>query len=66
MQSLAAFFPLKWMAQGLRSVFLPDTFTRVEPAGGWEHGHTALVLLLWSVAGLVIIALTFRWRDARG
>ena len=66
MQSLAAFFPLKWMAQGLRSVFLPDTFTRVEPAGGWEHGHTALVLLLWSVAGLVVIALTFRWRDARG
>jgi ABC-2 type transport system permease protein len=66
MQSLAAFFPLKWMAQGLRSVFLPDTFTRVEPAGGWEHGHTALVLLLWSVAGLVTIALTFRWRDARG
>jgi ABC-2 type transport system permease protein len=66
MQSLAAFFPLKWMAQGLRSVFLPDTFTRVEPAGGWEHGHTALVLLLWSVAGLVVVALTFRWRDARG
>jgi len=66
MQSLAAFFPLKWMAQGLRSVFLPDTFTRVEPAGGWEHGHTALVILLWSVAGLVVIALTFRWRDARG
>jgi len=66
MQSLAAFFPLKWMAQGLRSVFLPDTFTRVEPAGGWEHGHTALVLLLWSVVGLVAIALTFRWRDARG
>jgi len=66
MQSLAAFFPLKWMAQGLRSVFLPDTFTRVEPAGGWEHGHTALVLLLWSVTGLVVVALTFRWRDARG
>jgi ABC-2 type transport system permease protein len=66
MRALAAFFPLKWMAQGLRSVFLPDTFTKIEPAAGWEHGHTALVLLLWSAAALVIIALTFRWRDARG
>ena len=43
-----------------------EAFTRVEPAAGWEHGHTALVLLLWSAAALVIIALTFRWRDARG
>jgi ABC-2 type transport system permease protein len=62
MRSLAAFFPLKWMAQGLRSVFLPDSFTRVEPAAGWEHGRIALVLLLWSAAALGVIALTFRWR----
>jgi ABC-2 type transport system permease protein len=65
MRTLAAFFPLKWMAQGLRSVFLPDGFTRVEPAGGWEHGRIVLVLVLWSVAALVISMLTFRWRDAR-
>jgi ABC-2 type transport system permease protein len=65
MRTLAAFFPLKWMAQGLRSVFLPDAFTRVEPAAGWEHGRIALVLALWSVAALVISVLTFRWRDAR-
>ncbi|MBV9452380.1 MAG: ABC transporter permease [Streptosporangiaceae bacterium] len=65
MRTLAAFFPLKWMAQGLRSVFLPGTFTRVEPAGSWEHGRIALVLALWSAAALAITMLTFRWRDSR-
>ncbi len=63
MRTLAAFFPLKWMAQGIRSVFLPDSFTAVEPAGGWEHGRTALVLAAWCVAGLALGATTFRWRD---
>ena len=28
MQTIASFFPLKWMAQGLRSVFLPDVAGR--------------------------------------
>jgi ABC-2 type transport system permease protein len=62
MRTLAAFFPLKWMAQGMRSVFLPDSFTVVEPAGGWEHGRIALVLALWCGAGLALSLLTFRWR----
>ncbi|MDI2130071.1 ABC transporter permease [Yinghuangia seranimata] len=65
MQEIAAFFPLKWMAQGLRSVFLPDSFTAVEPAGTWELGRTALVLALWTGAGLVLTAATFRWRGPR-
>lgn len=63
MQTVSALFPLKWMAQGLRSVFLPDSFTAVEPARSWEHGHTALVLAVWCVAGLVGAALTFRWSE---
>lgn len=63
MQTVAALFPLKWMAQGLRSVFLPDSFTAVEPARAWEHGHIALVLAVWCVAGLVGTALTFRWSE---
>lgn len=63
MQTVAALFPLKWMAQGLRSVFLPDSFTVVEPARSWEHGHVALVLALWCVAGLAGAALTFRWGE---
>ena len=33
MQTVASLFPLKWMAQGLRSVFLPDVLARQEAAG---------------------------------
>ena len=33
MQTVAAFFPLKWMAQGLRSVFLPDVLARAGAGG---------------------------------
>ncbi|WP_433365128.1 ABC transporter permease [Streptosporangium sp. CA-115845] len=65
MQNTAALFPVKWMAQGFRSVFLPDGFTVVEPAGGWELGRIALVLGLWAVGGLLLTALTFGWRSAR-
>ncbi len=36
MQTVAAIFPLKWMAQGLRSVFLPESLAAQEPAGSWE------------------------------
>jgi hypothetical protein len=41
---MAALFPLKWLCQGMRSVFLPDSFQRQELAGSWELGRTALVL----------------------
>jgi ABC-2 type transport system permease protein len=63
MQTVAAFFPLKWMAQGLRSVFLPDVMAAAEPAGTWELGRTALVLAAWCVAGLVLCVATFRWQE---
>jgi ABC-2 type transport system permease protein len=49
----------------LRSVFLPDAFTRVEAAGSWEHARIAVVLLLWSAAAAALCALTFRWRTIR-
>ena len=66
MQTVGAVFPLKWIAQGMRSVFLPDDFVTQESAGGWEHGRTALVLAAWTVAGLLLALRTFRWqrRDA--
>jgi ABC-2 type transport system permease protein len=63
MQTVAAFFPLKWMAQGLRSVFLPDSMAAIEPAGSWELGRTALVLAVWCVVGLVLCVATFRWQE---
>ena len=54
MQSVAAVFPLKWMAQGMRSVFLPEAFAAREVAGSWQHGTTALVLVAWLVVGLAL------------
>jgi ABC-2 type transport system permease protein len=63
MQTIAAFFPLKWMAQGLRSVFLPDALAAAEPAGSWELGRVALMLALWCVVGLLLCVATFRWQD---
>lgn len=62
MQQVASVFPLKWMAQGMRSVFLPDAAVVVEPAGTWQHGATAAVLAAWLVVGLVVGVRTFRWR----
>jgi len=63
MRAVASLFPLKWMAQGMRSVFLPEQAAALEPAGSWEHGLTALVLVLWIAAGLVLCAKTFRWQS---
>ncbi|WP_238008128.1 ABC transporter permease [Dactylosporangium sp. AC04546] len=63
MQGIAAVFPLKWMTQGMRSVFLPDSFASQEIGGAWQHGTIALVLVGWVVAGLVLCLLTFRWTE---
>lgn len=61
-QQIGALFPLKWIAQGYRSVFLPDALSRLEPAHTWEPGRTALVLAAWTVCGLFLALRTFRWR----
>ena len=63
MQDFAALFPLKWLTQGMRSVFLPDGFAAQEVAHGWETGRTAMVLIIWLVAGVLISLRTFRWSD---
>ncbi|WP_305782500.1 ABC transporter permease [Symbioplanes lichenis] len=63
MITLASVFPVKWMAQGFRSVFLPDTAAGSEAAGSWELGRTALVLGAWCVLGLLLCLVTFRWSD---
>jgi ABC-2 type transport system permease protein len=65
MQTLAALFPLKWMAQGLRSVFLPSGFQVVEPAHSFELGRVALVLALWCAGYLVISLIAFRLHGPR-
>ncbi|SMQ15018.1 ABC-2 type transport system permease protein [Streptomyces sp. Ag82_O1-12] len=65
MLNIGALFPLKWMCQGLRGVFLPESAQVLEPAGSWESGRVALVLAAWCVGGLALCLLTFRWKDRR-
>jgi ABC-2 type transport system permease protein len=65
LRDVAAIFPLKWICQGLRSVFLPAQAAALEPAGSWEHGRIALVLAAWIAAGLVLCLTTFRWQRRR-
>ncbi len=64
LQHVGAFFPIKWIAQGFRSVFLPDSFAQQEAAHSWEHGRIALVLAAWAVGGLILALRTFRWRSS--
>jgi ABC-2 type transport system permease protein len=65
MRNVGSLFPIKWAAQGFRSVFLPDSMMAREAAGSWELGKTALVLGAWSVLGLALCLLTFRWTNRR-
>jgi|HubBroStandDraft_2_1064218.scaffolds.fasta_scaffold38005_3 ABC-2 type transport system permease protein len=62
LRDIGSIFPLKWICQGLRSVFLPAQAASLEPAGTWEHGRIALVLTAWIAAGLVLCLTTFRWQ----
>ena len=62
LQRIAEVFPLKWMAQGMRSVFLPPEFEANEVSGSWQHAATAVVLTVWLVLGLVLCLRTFRWQ----
>lgn len=61
MQQFAALFPLKWLTQGMRYVFLPDSFASQEVAGNYELGRIAIVLVLWTVVGTFLAVKTFAW-----
>jgi ABC-2 type transport system permease protein len=61
MHAIASLFPLKWMAQGMRSVLLPPQMVQVEPGRSWQSGLGAVVLVVWLVVGLFVAARTFRW-----
>jgi len=61
LQQVAAVFPLKWLAQGMRAVFLPSAFEDAEPGGSWDLPLVALVTGAWLVVGLVLARVTFRW-----
>lgn len=61
LQNVASVFPLKWIAQGMRYVFLPDAYQGAEVGGVWNLSGVALVLTIWFVVGTIGAALTFRW-----
>ena len=61
MQKFASIFPLKWLTQGMRSVFLPDSFALKEPGHSWEIGKIALILVIWLIIGTVLSVRSFKW-----
>lgn len=61
LQNVASVFPLKWIAEGMRSVFLPPGFEAREPGGSWQLAGIAIVLSAWLVVGLLASRITFRW-----
>ena len=61
MQQVAAIFPLKWLTQGMRQVFLPDSFATQEVAKNWETSRGLLINALWLVIGVALAARTFKW-----
>jgi len=63
MLTLGSIFPVKWMAQGFRSVLLPAKMAAFEPAGNWEHWHIFCVLTAWTACGLAACLAVFRWSD---
>jgi ABC-2 type transport system permease protein len=61
-QTFSGFFPLRWMAQAMRSVFLPDFMVSQEPGQTWALGTGALIMAAWLVAGLLLAFRFFRWQ----
>ncbi|MFI9649390.1 ABC transporter permease [Streptomyces sp. NPDC052040] len=53
-QDIASVFPLRWMAQGVRSALLPDDAQAGEPSGSWQLPTVALVLTAWAVIGSLL------------
>lgn len=61
MQQFAALFPLKWLTQAMRSVFLPESAAALEVTGSFELAKCAAVLIAWTIGGLVLSLVFFRW-----
>ncbi|GII30991.1 transport permease protein [Planotetraspora mira] len=65
LMNIASVFPLKWMCQGFRSVFLGDGGAALEAAKSYELDRVALVLGAWLIGGAVLCLTTFRWKSRR-
>lgn len=53
-QITAQVFPLKWIAQGVRSSMLPDAALVAETGQSWQHWETFGVLGAWILLGLLL------------
>ena len=66
LRTVAGIFPLRWLAAGMRSVFLPDNFEQaIEPGGSYHLGWGAAILSIWVVVGFTLAVQTFRWGRER-
>ena len=63
MQDFASIFPLKWLTQGMRSVFLPDSFKSQELTHSWEVGKMFAVLGAWAIVGTILAVRSFKWSE---
>lgn len=59
---VASLFPLKWMAQGFRYVFLPDWVAVSDYGGEWHIERVALVLAAWTAGAFLLSLMFFRWQ----
>ncbi len=64
-QTFSGFFPLRWMAQAMRSVFLPDFMVSQEPGQTWALGTGALIMGAWLIVGLALAFRFFRWQSRK-
>lgn len=58
---VASIFPLKWMVQGLRYVFLPEWVSQDDYGGGWQVEQVLAVLAVWFVVSFLLARVFFRW-----
>jgi ABC-2 type transport system permease protein len=61
MQDVASLFPLKWLCEGMRSVFLGAKASSLQPNGSYQLPLVALVLVIWTIIGAVLAWRTFRF-----
>ena len=59
-QAIAQIFPVYWLGLGARSIFSPESAAALELTGSWRTTETLLVLLTWSIIGLIIVPRVLR------
>ncbi len=53
-QVVAQMFPIYWLGLGMRQAFLPDAAAVLEIGESWRTGWVLLVLVLWTLAGVML------------